>query len=653
MKSFSVFDFRLLAIFLFTCYLILGTFGCVDTPVEPIADNPIDANSPETGGDPYNLQVEIADGGVRLTWQAVNVNDLVGYNIYRKDNNSAFSRLQQVSSSALTYTDLTIQNGLRYEYYVVVRSTSAEGEASNIAKVAINADPAIYIQGEAVSHTPTRNVTLTMIAFGAQQIILSNESDFAGAEWETFSATKSWQLLTGTGTKIVYMRIVFLDGDTSAVVSDSIEPQALTPLISINRDSTYINHRDVTLSLPVTGALQMKPSNTLDSAGFDWQDYTNQIAWSLPTGDGWKHVYCWFRNDFFTSGMVSDSIGLDTRVAISSFSWISTGGDTLVPDDRVTFTLRTSDDTFGSESGGTANVTVEGWDGIDLVDQADGSYTGSFTITDDTPKVSDARVVVSFADRAGNEVSEESNQRLTHLIPPGMERIFPFGDSGESIVMCWIPSGEFMMGRQDGEQDSDSDESPRHRVTFSEGFWMGKYEVTQVQWEAVMGDNPSYYDGVNRPVERVSWTDIQGFESSLGNAFRLPSESEWEYACRAGTATRFYWGDDGGYDDIDRYAVYLSNDPGGTANVGTKLPNAWGLYDMSGNVWEWCEDWYHSDYTGAPSDGSAWLSPTGSFRVSRGGGWFLNARYCRSANRIYNGPSGRFNLLGFRLVRSL
>ena len=143
MKSFSVFDFRLLAIFLFTCYLILGTFGCVDTPVEPIADNPIDANSPETGGDPYNLQVEIADGGVRLTWQAVNVNDLVGYNIYRKDNNSAFSRLQQVSSSALTYTDLTIQNGLRYEYYVVVRSTSAEGEASNIAKVAINADPAI------------------------------------------------------------------------------------------------------------------------------------------------------------------------------------------------------------------------------------------------------------------------------------------------------------------------------------------------------------------------------------------------------------------------------------------------------------------------------------------------------------------------------
>ena len=218
--------------------------------------------------------------------------------------------------------------------------------------------------------------------------------------------------------------------------------------------------------------------------------------------------------------------------------------------------------------------------------------------------------------------------------------------------MCWIPAGSFQMGSPDNEQDRDGDEDPVHRVTFTEGFWLGKYEVTQKQWEAVMGDNPSYYDGVNRPVENVSWNDIQDFESALDGAFRLPSESEWEYACRAGTTTRFYWGDDGNYNDIDRYAVYSSNDPGGTANVGTKLPNVWGLYDMSGNVYEWCEDWYHSDYTSAPSDGSAWTSPSGSYRVRRGGGWNDLARYCRSANRSYSDPSARYYGLGFRLARS-
>ncbi len=238
-------------------------------------------------------------------------------------------------------------------------------------------------------------------------------------------------------------------------------------------------------------------------------------------------------------------------------------------------------------------------------------------------------------------------------VTPGTERTFPLGNSGESIVMCWIPSGSFDMGSPGNEQDRDGDEGPVHRVAFSEGFWMGKYEVTQVQWEAVLGNNPSSYDGVNRPVERVSWTDIQGFESTLGDVFRLPSESEWEYACRAGSTTRFYWGDDPNYSSIVNYAVYSSNDPGGTDNVGTKQPNAWGLHDMSGNVYEWCEDWYHSDYTNAPADGSAWTSPSGSNRVYRGGSWDYFAQYCRSAIRFLSVPSSRYYALGFRLVRSL
>ena len=273
-------------------------------------------------------------------------------------------------------------------------------------------------------------------------------------------------------------------------------------------------------------------------------------------------------------------------------------------------------------------------------------------------QLEDGQHWIAAQTRADNErESRVYYQTITVFSIPdaGDERTFPLGDSGADIVMVWIPSGSFQMGSSNGEDDRGSDEGPVHTVTISEGFWLGKYEVTQGQWEAVMNDNPSHDYGVGaaHPVYYVSWDDIQGFESALDDAFRLPSESEWEYACRAGTDTRFYWGDDNGYSDIGRYAVYSSNDPGGTADVGTKLPNSWGLCDMSGNVWEWCEDWYHISYNNAPDDGSAWLSPSGSNRVRRGGCWDYDARLCRSAFRYYYDPSNRYYGLGFRLARSL
>ena len=219
-----------------------------------------------------------------------------------------------------------------------------------------------------------------------------------------------------------------------------------------------------------------------------------------------------------------------------------------------------------------------------------------------------------------------------------------------TITMVWIPAGEFDMGSPNDEDDRDADEGPVHDVNIGYGFWMGKYEVTQAQWEAVTGSNPSRYDGENRPVEQVSWNDIHNsFLSEIDEDFRLPSESEWEYSCRAGTDTRFYWSDDPDYDEIGDYAVYSANDPNGTAEVGTKRPNAFGLYDMSGNVWEWCEDWYHDSYEGAPDDGSAW-DDNGSYRVLRGGSWSNNPWYCRSAFRNRNTPYNRYVIYGFRLV---
>ncbi|RJP33663.1 MAG: formylglycine-generating enzyme family protein [Candidatus Omnitrophota bacterium] len=223
--------------------------------------------------------------------------------------------------------------------------------------------------------------------------------------------------------------------------------------------------------------------------------------------------------------------------------------------------------------------------------------------------------------------------------------------------MVLIPAGTFTMGSPDNEQDRYLYEEPQHQVTISKPFYMGKYEVTQAQWEAVMGSNPSrsYGVGNNNPVYYVSWNDCQTFITKLNGmgleTFSLPSEAEWEYACRAGTTTRFYWGDDPNDSQIGQYAWYDGNNsPSGTKEVGLKLPNNFGLYDMSGNVWEWCGDWFGSYSSNAQTDPTG---PTGgSYRVVRGGDWFSFARGCRSAIRGGPSPGSVHDALGFRLRRS-
>jgi len=224
--------------------------------------------------------------------------------------------------------------------------------------------------------------------------------------------------------------------------------------------------------------------------------------------------------------------------------------------------------------------------------------------------------------------------------------------SGVNFTFAWIPVGSFSMGSSAYEQDRYKDEEPVHTVTFTQGFWMMTTEVTQGQWQAVMGSNPEsdYGAGANYPVYFVSWDDIQEFEWKVGGGYSLPSEAEWEYACRAGTTTRFYWGKDGNYSEIVKYAWYDANSSWVSHPVGVKNPNAWGLYDMSGNVWEWCQDWYHDSYTEAPSDGSAWETPSGTYRALRGGSWYVSNKYSRSAVRAFLSPDGRDYTIGFRLV---
>ncbi len=227
------------------------------------------------------------------------------------------------------------------------------------------------------------------------------------------------------------------------------------------------------------------------------------------------------------------------------------------------------------------------------------------------------------------------------------------------LTMVWIEPGTFAFGGSSGKQYGESTRPSKHSVTLSSGFWLGKYEVTKRQWEAVMGPR-GWSDDPQNPAN-ISWEEAQDFIETVnalsGKTFRLPSEAEWEYACRAGTTTRFYWGDDPDETEIDDYAWFLgSEDAYEEQPVGRKLPNAWGLYDMSGNASEWCEDDWHRNPHDGPSNGSAWIdSPRGEYRVLRGGNHENDADGCGSASRSYTSPSSTgyygYSYYGFRLAR--
>jgi len=216
-----------------------------------------------------------------------------------------------------------------------------------------------------------------------------------------------------------------------------------------------------------------------------------------------------------------------------------------------------------------------------------------------------------------------------------------------------IPAGTFVMGSPENEESRYKDEGPQHQVTISRPFFMGTFQVTQAQWQKVMGSNPSYSKGDDLPVEQVSWNYCQEYLQKLceiegvpKETYRLPTEAEWEYACRAGTTTRFYTGDN--ENDLARAGWYDDNSGDKTNDVGQKAPNAFGLYDIHGNVWEWCEDWYAAYASENVTDPRG--PAKGSNRVFRGGSWYGLAGGCRSAGRCDDIPDFAYDLNGFRLV---
>ena len=250
--------------------------------------------------------------------------------------------------------------------------------------------------------------------------------------------------------------------------------------------------------------------------------------------------------------------------------------------------------------------------------------------------------------------AEESKEAGSKAKNPPKELTVDLG-KGVKLEIVLIPAGEFLMGSPDSDKD-DAWEKPQHRVRITKPFYLGKYLVTQEQWEAVMGNNPSHFKGPKNPVEMVSWDDCQQFVGKLnaksaagGGKFQLPNDAQWEYACRAGSKTKYCFGDD--ETRLGDYAWYDKNS-GNTAHpVGEKKPNAWGLYDMHGNVWEWCQDWWQEGYYKELPVDDPTGAATGSYRVRRGGGWDYPAGYCRSASRGGFLPGGRIYYLGLRVSR--
>ena len=273
---------------------------------------------------------------------------------------------------------------------------------------------------------------------------------------------------------------------------------------------------------------------------------------------------------------------------------------------------------------------------------------------------------------AGLEIPKEAKDKYGNPIRKGADAAtdlpLEIRHKKTGMHLVFIPAGEFMMGSPGTERDREADnrEGPLHRARITEPYYLGKYEVTQTEWQTVMRANPSTFKGGRNPVETVSWRDCQSFTKEMNEGLRhpqgggrgegachfsLPSEAQREYACRAGTSPRFYYGDDPPYEELGRYAWFNGNSGGRAHAVGEKKPNLWGLHDMHGNVWEWCEDWHGAYPAGTVTDPAG--PERGADRVARGGDWGHSAGHCRAAYRGWDRPDSRNGTIGFRVALAI
>ncbi len=682
--------------------LVLTTMiHCEKDPAAPERDNPFDPKNVQTGGDPFQLTAKIAGGGITLEWTKPNFSDLQSFKIYRSENeNSGYSELGTTTASKTDYVDKTIQNGHSYWYLItVVNSEGKETSRTNTAAVNIKTEPVLVINGGA-QYAPSKNVSLTILAISATQMMLANNADFSGAVWETYATSKNWTLPAGEGQKIVYMKVKY-DSTESSTVNYNITLDTTPPTIvlSVSPDSGITSETDFQFN-PTGSSDNLAPAEDLQ-VRYDYEnDGSYDTEWEqllisnfqFPTGGGDKTVKMQLKDGAGWEVETTKVIFVNTRPQ-ASFTAIM---------DNSNYKLWHFDASASSDYEDGENIEYR-WD-FDGDGSWDTGWQAQDTISYEFADYGQYNTKLEVRDQNGL-----SNQTVVVVVVVVV--VEPL------VEMVLVSGGTFTMGDTWG--DGDSDELPTHSVTVN-SFYMGTYEITNAQVVEIYnwalgqgkitvssstvqnaegnsqelldlddGDCQISYNGSqlvvdagkeNYPAIEISWYgaaalcnylsekegltlvyDLSNWTANWNaNGYRLPTEAEWEYAAKGGANGNYtkY----SGSDNPDDVAWYWDNSNAsgnsnlynghGTLPVGTKQANELGIYDMSGNVWEWCWDWYASDYySSSPSDNPKGPS-SGSFRVLRGGSWYFYAGRVRAADRSVSYPSDSDYVIGFRLVRT-
>jgi len=624
--------------------LIFGAVGCSSGSgsVAPSISTPPSAQS-VTAGDPVTFTV-VATGTAPLSYQWYL-------------NNSAIA-----GATADYYSIASVQSANAGNYTVTVSNGTLPNATSTAVALTVNpvvVAPTISTYPASQSVVAGNSASFSVLATGSAPLSYQWQQNWVNVGTNSASYTSSSSLATGSYPVTVTVSngagSVTSNVATLAVTTAPVAPSISTPpsaqsvtagdpvTFTVVATGTaplsyqwYLNNSAITVTTPISGANSdfYAPSTAL--AG------TNYFAVAVSNGIG--------------TPATSNAVALTVNAAPVAPTIAINGSSTpsVTEGQSITFTA--------TATGSTPYTYLWQQNGTSV-----GSNASTFTLA--LPRLTDSgsSITVTVTNAAGSVTSSA----VTLTVNPLLVNL----GGSMPLNLTPIPAGTFTMGSPSSDPDHQANET-LHQVTISQNFYMGTYLVTQAQWVQVMGSNPSFFqttgggsptNDLQRPVEQVSYTDITtaatGFLAELnqnaivspgipsGYVFRLPTEAEWEYACRAGTTTRFYWGN---YSDADTtinsYAWYSSDDGNTTEPVGMLLPNDWGLYDMAGNVWEWCQDWYSATYytTTAQTDPAGPTS--GSYRVLRGGSWYYYSDYCRSAYRVNFNPDSRNYSIGFRVV---
>ena len=419
---------------------------------------------------------------------------------------------------------------------------------------------------------------------------------------------------------------------TYKVEADGYLSKTGTVTMSGIRQEMDIKLQSVKASLTIKAA-------TLGSQIYINEDYKGTDSWNGELIPGTYLVEV--RKEGYRSASTSVTLGNQQTKTVTLPALQEISGSLMVDYEPVDAEVYLDNRLLGKTPNVFSNIAA-GKHRVKISKAGYADYTGSVTIQ----KNQQASINGSLrrSDSASSSLSSVNNSSASGSV-------VPITVNGVTFNMIKVDGGTFTMGATSEQENPDSDEKPAHQVTLST-YYIGETEVTQALWKAVMGSNPSYFKGDNLPVENVSWNDCQDFVRKLNNLtgkrFRLPTEAEWEFAARGGNKSRHT--QYSGSSNIYEVAWYNGNSGSKTHPVKQKKANELGIYDMSGNVWEWCQDWYDKYSSNDQTNPTGPLSGTG--RVFRGGSWLDNARNCRSADRLYCPPYGRNYFLGLRFVLS-